>query len=352
MEPVFFPLSFSVIIPARNAEKTIAACLTAVSRSSVQPDEVILVDDASSDRTADIARQFRVKTDRIVSRTGPMEPRFVGAGQAAGDILFFIDADVQIRENTFEIALRHFQNPEVAAVTGVLSRYGNDINFPTAYKNEYMNHVFRQRGQDVDFVYGSLWAVRRAAMIRFIPITKPFGSLVADSEMGFHLRRAGGKIVLDHTLEVDHLKVYSLRSLIVNDFKIPFMFALMFCRYEKFRKIPRSFSHASIAQVLAAWSACAVLLFACAAVGFRSPESAAAAVACLGTYFFIWSGFFIRIKDRGMFFLVQSAGFGLIDAMVMIAGMISGFLYVIISGKLKYSNMRNPSFKWTFQNAG
>ena len=352
MRPAFFPLSFSVIIPARNAEKTIAACLMAMSHSSIQPREVILVDDVSSDQTANIARQFGVKVIQIDSQTGPMEPRFAGADQATGDILVFVDSDVRIHAGTFELALRHFQNPDVAAVTGLLSRHGNDINFPTAYKNEYMNYIFRRRGPEVDFVYGSLWAVRRTAMIRFSPITRPFGSLVSDSEMGFHLRRAGGKIILDRTLEVDHLKIYSLHSLIMNDFKIPFMFARMFCCYGQFRKIPRSFSHVAIGQVFAACSAFAALLFAFAAVCFKSPAFTTAAAACLGAYLVAWRQFFIQIKDRGMFFLLQSAAFGLIDAIVMMSGMVSGFLHVIISGKLKYSTMENPSLKWTFQNAG
>ena len=89
---------FSIIVPTLNEEKGLAATLRALRRLRSQPYELVVSDSGSSDRTRQVAREF---ADQVVSYNDQPKTaargRNVGAAVARGDILVFIDADVDIQ---------------------------------------------------------------------------------------------------------------------------------------------------------------------------------------------------------------------------------------------------------------
>jgi glycosyltransferase involved in cell wall biosynthesis len=88
------PDSYSVVIPARNAERTLADVLAALAAQEPSPGEVIVVDDGSTDGTASVARAAGA---RVVDTGGG---RFAGGARnagwdaASGDPVVFLDSDV------------------------------------------------------------------------------------------------------------------------------------------------------------------------------------------------------------------------------------------------------------------
>jgi glycosyltransferase involved in cell wall biosynthesis len=82
----------SVVIPAYNAAQYLAATLQSVSDQSSPPGEVIVVDDGSTDATAEIANSFGA---RVLSLTnaGPSAARNAGTQAASGEFIAFLDAD-------------------------------------------------------------------------------------------------------------------------------------------------------------------------------------------------------------------------------------------------------------------
>lgn len=86
----------SVIIPARNAERTLERALTAVAAQKLEvPFEVVVVDDGSTDGTAEVARNHAplVRLLRNQSWQGPGAARNQGVAAARGQVLAFTDAD-------------------------------------------------------------------------------------------------------------------------------------------------------------------------------------------------------------------------------------------------------------------
>lgn len=100
----------SLVICAYNEENYIGACLQyAVKNSQGRFYEIIVVDNASSDRTKEIAESF--SGVRVVQEPdkGPTKARQRGFLEAQGDIIAYIDADTRIPPNWFDIVLQEFE---------------------------------------------------------------------------------------------------------------------------------------------------------------------------------------------------------------------------------------------------
>ncbi len=98
----------SFIIPAHNEEAWVGRCVSAIrsgAESLDEPHEIIVVDDASNDATAAIARQQGAQVVRVDHRQ-IAATRNSGAEQASGDILFFVDADTLANAPAIQSALR------------------------------------------------------------------------------------------------------------------------------------------------------------------------------------------------------------------------------------------------------
>ncbi len=85
---------FSVVIPAHNASGTVGRAIASVCAQTSPAHEVIVVDDGSSDATADVARTFGGSVTVIrQANSGVAAARNAGARAASGDWLAFLDAD-------------------------------------------------------------------------------------------------------------------------------------------------------------------------------------------------------------------------------------------------------------------
>ncbi len=107
----------SVVVPAHNAERYLGEALDALSRQDHAPIEVIVVDDGSSDGTADLVRARPGVVLLSQENAGPSAARNVGMEASSGELITFCDADDLFRPEKVSLQVRYLEeHPEVDCV--------------------------------------------------------------------------------------------------------------------------------------------------------------------------------------------------------------------------------------------
>jgi glycosyltransferase involved in cell wall biosynthesis len=208
------PVFISAIVPVYNGSKYLERCLDALLASSYSDYEVIVVDDASTDDSMEIARRKGVTVLPLPKRVGQSAARNSAVEIARGEILLFVDADVVVRPDTIsKVAVDFATNPKIAALFGSYDDEPAEGNFLSQYKNLQHHFVHQQGNSEASTFWTGCGAVRRV-------VFKALGGLdpdwrfkdIEDIEFGYRMRWAGHRILLHKDLQVKHLKRWTLRS--------------------------------------------------------------------------------------------------------------------------------------------
>lgn len=209
-------MRLSLIIPAHNGREVLPRCLEGLARSLRGPDEVIVVDDGSSDGTAAVVRAHGATLVRIAgSPLGPAAARNRGAAQATGDVLVFVDADVVVHADTLgRMEATLDTEPGLHALFG---SYDDDPAAPgtvSRFKNLLHHYVHQHSRRDAGSFWGACGAIRREAFFTAGGFDESYRiPSVEDIELGIRLKRAGRSIRLCPEIQVTHLKRWTLSSL-------------------------------------------------------------------------------------------------------------------------------------------
>ena len=141
-------MDISVVIPMHNRENTIESTIKSVLEQTVQPMEIIVVDDSSTDKSAKIAREIR-KENGIVrllcfkKNRGAQAARNCGIKAAKGEWILFLDSDDELTSNALEsLAEAAGKNPGYDVYYGDhYRREGNKIRYTNCkMKGKYGNY--------------------------------------------------------------------------------------------------------------------------------------------------------------------------------------------------------------------
>ena len=214
------PLTVAVIVPVYNGGAKFRASLDSIRRAVPPPDELIVVGDGDTDGSSQYAAAFGISVHRFPTPAGPGRARNLGASRAKSDILFFIDADVTVPENSIRLVREIFaQYAEVAAVMGSYDDQPNETNFLSQYRNLLHHYVHQNGREDASTFWGACGAIRRETFLAMggfdETYTKPS---IEDIELGYRLKKAGYTILLCKSLQVTHWKRWTVVSMIQVDF--------------------------------------------------------------------------------------------------------------------------------------
>lgn len=205
----------SVVIPAWRAADHLGACLDALARQTASDEsfEVIVVDDASPDGTADLAEARGARVVRRASNGGAAAARNNGAQAARGGVLVFLDSDVVPDPGLVEgcLALFGLAPPDERAPSVATGRYApepaNDTRF-ARYKALWTWFCWEQTAAKTGtsgHIQGALAAIRRDLFLELGGFDESYeGGSVEDYEFSLRLRQRGEQIVFDDRLSGRH----------------------------------------------------------------------------------------------------------------------------------------------------
>jgi cellulose synthase/poly-beta-1,6-N-acetylglucosamine synthase-like glycosyltransferase len=189
--------TLSVVIPATDGRASLERAVAAVHRAALAPEELIVVDEPA----------------HLI----PASARNIGAGRATGDVLVFVDADVEVHDDAFvRIRTAFDENPQLAAVFGAYDDEPVGMSVVSDFRNLLHHHVHRQDAGRATTFWTGLGAVRRDAFLEVGGFDESL-SWIEDIEFGMRLSRQGGVILLDPSIQGRHLKRWTLASMVETD---------------------------------------------------------------------------------------------------------------------------------------
>jgi len=208
----------SILIPAYNAGNCLDQCLDALARQESHPREIIVVDDGSTDDSIARAAQRGVTILKTSGRRGPAEARNIGAKAARGNVVFFLDADVCAHEDAVSRVAAVFADASVDALIGSYDDDPSASDFLSQYKNLMHCYVHQTARSEASTFWSGCGAIRREVFLEFSGFDESYKRpAIEDIELGYRLRKAGRRVVLDRDLHVKHLKRWTFWNLVKTD---------------------------------------------------------------------------------------------------------------------------------------
>jgi glycosyltransferase involved in cell wall biosynthesis len=211
--------SISIVVPVHDGAATIGKCLAAALASDYPRFEVVVVDDGSTDGTLSIIESFPVKLVRHPARRGVSCARNAGAAASSGELLLFVDADCLLPKDALAVACAAHGGRPHRLVGGTYTPRPHDDDFFSAFQSVFVHH-FETKSARPDYVAAHAMLVDAELFRRSGGFVEGafigFAASVEDVELSHRLRRAGCELVMDPSLQVQHVFRFSLRRSLAN----------------------------------------------------------------------------------------------------------------------------------------
>lgn len=193
--------SVSVVVPATDRPRTLGRCLAALRGGAEPPDEIVVVDRPRG--------------------LGPAAARNAGAARARGEILVFVDADVEVHPDAVgRIRAAFGRESELTALFGSYDDSPAAPGAVSGFRNLLHHHVHQRAAGPATTFWAGFGSVRRDAFTAAggFDAGRYAVPAVEDVELGLRLSARGGRLRLDPELLCTHLKAWTLLEMVRTDF--------------------------------------------------------------------------------------------------------------------------------------
>ncbi len=225
-------LTVSVVVPAFNAAPILKNCLDALQSQTHPPDEIIVVDDGSTDDTFQVAQRLGARVYRQANQ-GPAAARNCGTQNARGDLILFTDADCEPIPEWIANMIAPFANSQISGTKGAYHTRQREwiarlIQLEYEIRYERMARLPR-----IDFIDSHAAAYRREVLLKYGGFDPFFPSnrSVEDIDLSFRLARAGVWMVFVPSARVWHRHPTSLWLYLKRKFSYGWWRALLYLRF-------------------------------------------------------------------------------------------------------------------------
>jgi GT2 family glycosyltransferase len=211
--------SIAVVVPVGGAAPAWDRCARSLARLDPPPGEIVAVLDGPDEGHAATAAGLGARVLVLPERGGPARARNRGARAAHGDVLLFLDSDVEApRDLVARVAAALDSRPGVAAVFGSYDDAPGDPGVLSQYRNLLHHFVHQASREEASTFWAGCGAIRRDAFAAVGGFDEGYARpSVEDIELGSRLVRAGHAIRLVKELQVKHLKRWRLGDMLATD---------------------------------------------------------------------------------------------------------------------------------------
>ncbi|HEV2405394.1 MAG TPA: glycosyltransferase [Ktedonobacterales bacterium] len=203
-------LFVSVVVPVYNRPRHIQSCLRSLFAQTYPHSayEIVVVDDGSTDDTAEVAREAGREWDgalSVVSQAngGPASARNAGIAAARGEVVAFIDSDCEADADWLEIVVGALRRACADGAGGPIQNV-----MPPGWIPNYLEsaNFFRHRARKgkVDYLLTANVAFRRSALLSVGGFTEREGAWGEDADLSFRLIATGHTLLLAPGGRVKH----------------------------------------------------------------------------------------------------------------------------------------------------
>ncbi|MCM3900909.1 MAG: glycosyltransferase [Pyrinomonadaceae bacterium] len=209
--------TISVVVPVYNGGKTIRATIEHLLSQSLPPDEIIVVDDGSTDETANVLKSFgdRIK---VLSKTkgGPASARNLGVRSSIGTLIAFTDSDCFPDENWLQEIVKGFQSLSIVGVGGTVCGASEGLIGEYVDLHGWMNPQCASDGNVLYLVTANA-CVRSDVLFRANLFDERFQKAGGeDTELSVRLRNFGYEFAFVESAIVRHRHKQTIRDYLKN----------------------------------------------------------------------------------------------------------------------------------------
>ena len=202
----------SVVVGVRNMENTINSCIESLLALNYPNLEIIIVNDGSDDKTAEIVKQYPVKLF-TTEKKGISHARNFGFQKSSGMFIAYTDADCTVTTDWISSMIKHFDDDKVALVGGV-TYYQTDGSVSSIYRQiDFEKRYNRIVEKEVNWA-GGMNCIFRRKVLEEVGGFNPKWVHGEDAEISFLIRRKGYKIIKENDAIVYHIPEKGFKLLI------------------------------------------------------------------------------------------------------------------------------------------
>jgi GT2 family glycosyltransferase len=213
------PSDVAIVVPVGGSSPEWSRAAASLARLDPRPGEIVVVlDGAGTGSAAACARAAGATVIALDARGGPARARNQGARATTRDLLLFLDADVEVPPDLVSRVAASLADPQITAVFGSYDDAPGAPGVVSQYRNLLHHFVHQRSSVRASTFWAGCGAVGRRAFLEAGGFDERYRSpSIEDIELGTRLAAGGHAIRLEKTLQVKHLKRWTLRQVLSTD---------------------------------------------------------------------------------------------------------------------------------------
>jgi len=245
-----------VIVPCYNSDTTIEKCVLSILNSKGVEFELYLIDDGNNNILTSIKKEYPINVIKTPGQEGAGRSRNIGTYNFKGQVVVFIDSDVQIHSETISSLIKPINDSLAEATVGSYSSPSSN-NFYDKYKHLYLTRRYNTMGT---YINNSFWSAICAVDFKTFKNINGFkecftGAGPEDIDLGIELSVHGARILSVPHAQGIHLSEFSFIKILKNDIRKGSEDIYIHWT----RKVPIMYNrHVSKSDIFAVFAACCI----------------------------------------------------------------------------------------------